>query len=146
MRRVLVLHGPSLSHLGRREPSIYGTATLRDVDDAVDVAARALDLAITSRQTNHEGALIDSLLSAADDGFVGVVLNAGAYAHSSLAIADAVRAIAPLPVIEVHLSNTAARDPERQRAVVGAACRGRIEGFGSTSYTLALQALSSLLA
>lgn len=146
MRRVLVLHGPSLSHLGRREPSIYGTATLHDVDDAIAVAGRSLALSTTCRQTNHEGVLVDALLSAADDGFVGVVLNAGAYAHTSLAIADAVRAIAPLPVIEVHLSNTAAREPERQRAVVGAACRGRIEGFGSTSYTLALQALASLLA
>jgi 3-dehydroquinate dehydratase-2 len=146
MRRVLVLHGPSLSHLGRREPSIYGTATLHDVDHAIDVAGRSLALSTTCRQTNHEGVLVDALLSAADDGFVGVVLNAGAYAHTSLAVADAVRAIAPLPVIEVHLSNTAAREPERHRAVVGAACRGRIEGFGPTSYTLALQALSSLLA
>jgi 3-dehydroquinate dehydratase-2 len=146
MKRVLVLHGPSLSHLGRREPGVYGTATLRELDDAIAAAARALGLDATCRQSNHEGALIDALLAASDEGFCAVVLNAGAYAHTSLAIADAVRAVAPLPVVEVHLSNTAAREPERQRSVVGAACRGRIEGFGAASYTLALHAVSTFVA
>jgi 3-dehydroquinate dehydratase-2 len=145
MTRVLVLHGPNLGHLGRREPAVYGTTTLQQIDDALVNTGAALGLAVTCRQSNHEGALIDALLAAGDDGFGGVVLNAGAYAHTSLAIADAVRAIAPLPVVEVHLSNTAAREPERHNAVVGAACRGRIEGFGPGSYTLALHALSTLL-
>jgi 3-dehydroquinate dehydratase-2 len=145
MKRVLVLHGPSLGHLGRREPAIYGTTALSEVDESLAGAGSSIGLVVVCRQSNHEGALIDALLAAVDEGFAGVLLNAGAYAHTSLAIADAVRAISPLPVIEVHLSNTAAREPERQRAVVGAACRGRIEGFGPASYTLALQALSTLL-
>ena len=146
MKRVLVLHGPSLGRLGRRETAIYGTKTLRELDEGLGDVGAAMGLAVTSRQSNHEGVLIDAILAADDEGFVGVVLNAGAYAHTSLAIADAVRAIAPLPVVEVHLTNTAGREPERQRAVVGAACRGRIEGFGAGSYTLALHAISTLLA
>ncbi|MBM4280779.1 MAG: type II 3-dehydroquinate dehydratase [Deltaproteobacteria bacterium] len=144
-RRVLVLHGPSLSHLGRREPSLYGTASLADVDDAVIAAGADCGVVVVCRQSNHEGTLIDWLLGAEGEGFGGVLLNAGAYAHTSLALADAVRSIAPLPVVEVHLTNTAARDAERQRALVGAACRARVEGFGAASYVVALRGLAGLL-
>ncbi len=93
-------------------------------------------------QSNHEGSIIDALIDALTTRAAGVVLNAAAYAHTSLAIADAVRAVAPLPVIEVHLSNTVAREPMRRRALVGAACLGRIEGLGAEGYCLALRALA----
>ena len=140
---VVVLHGPNLAALGWREPAVYGTMTLAEVDAAIVEAAGELGLAVRIDQSNHEGALVDAVLDAR--GAFGVVLNAGAYAHTSLALADAVRAIAPVPVVEVHLTNTAARadDPLRARSVVGAACRGRIEGFGANSYVLALHALQA---
>lgn len=144
--RVVVLHGPNLNLLGTREPSLYGRASLSDLDDQVRAAAAALDVQVECFQSNHEGALIDRLHAAAADGTDGVLLNAGAYAHTSLALADAVRAIEPLPVVEVHLTNTAAREPERRRAVVGEACAGRIEGFGFASYSVGLRALLTLLA
>ncbi len=143
---LLVLHGANLSHLGRREPALYGTATLADLDARMVSHAASLGVRAVARQSNHEGDLIDWLLAAADEGFAGVVVNAGAWAHSSLAIADAVRSIAPLPVVEVHLSNTVARDDARHVAVVGAACRGRIEGFGPGSYLLAIEALVAIVA
>lgn len=145
--RVLVIHGPSLSLLGRREPAVYGAQSLDDVDGALRKEAEALAIGLWILQTNHEGAIVDALLQAAtaDEPASGVVLNAAAYAHTSLAIADAVRAIAPIPVVEVHLSNTAARalsEPMRGGVVVGAACLGRIEGLGVEGYLLALRALA----
>lgn len=140
---VLVLHGPNLSLLGRREPALYGTTTLAQIDRGLREDARGLGLRVRCRQSNHEGALIDALVAAVDDGTAGVLLNAGALAHTSLALADAVRAIAPLPVIEVHLTNTAARD---RPALVGAHCRARVEGFGARSYGVALRALAEVLA
>jgi 3-dehydroquinate dehydratase-2 len=140
----LVLHGPNLSALGTREPAVYGRTTLREIDAALRVEGRRLGLRVRSRQSNHEGVLIDELL-ASPRAAAGVLLNAGAYAHTSLALADAVRAIA-IPVVEVHLSNTAAREQARHAAPVGAACVGRIEGFGPHSYLLGLSALHALLA
>lgn len=140
---VLILHGPSLSHLGRREPHLYGTATLAEIDRALVKQGRALGVRVRCRQSNHEGVLIDALLAAVDGGTAGVLLNAGALAHTSLALADAVRAIAPLPVIEVHLTNTASRD---RPPLVGAACLARVEGFGASSYRIGLAALAEVLA
>jgi 3-dehydroquinate dehydratase II len=142
--RLLVLHGPSLNLLGRREPDLYGDKTLDEVDAALRALAGELGVEVACKQSNHEGELIDRLHRAASD-HAGVLLNAGAYAHTSLAIADAVRAIAPLPVVEVHLTNTAARGGERLRCPVGAACRARVEGFGWRSYPLALRALFDLV-
>jgi 3-dehydroquinate dehydratase-2 len=148
--RVLVIHGPNLSLLGRREPAVYGTQTLADVDTLVRAEAAALGVALTILQTNHEGAIIDALIDAATTSpspVDGVILNAGAYAHTSLAIADAVRGIAPVPVVEVHLTNTAARalsEPLRAGVVVGAACAARVEGLGAEGYVLALRALRAL--
>jgi 3-dehydroquinate dehydratase II len=140
---VVVLHGPSLSLLGTREPALYGTATLAELDKAIAREAALLGLAVRARQSNHEGVIIDELIAAAADPDVaGVVLNAGAYAHTSLAIADAIRAIAPLRVVEVHLTNTAGREGSRRRAVVGAAAWGRIEGLGPAGYALAVRALA----
>ncbi len=142
---MLVLHGPNLARLGRREPALYGTTSLADVDSAVVALGASLGFAVTSLQSNHEGALIDALGVAADDGTAGILLNAGALAHTSLALADAVRSIAPLPVVEVHLTNTVGRDAARHPAVVGAACVARVEGFGAVSYLLGLRGLHALL-
>ena len=115
---------------------------MADLDDALRAEAAALGVAVRIIQTNHEGVIIDALIEAAAASAQGVVLNAAAYAHTSLAIADAVRAVAPLAVLEVHLSNTAARGDVRRRAIVGEACLGRIEGLGADGYLLALRALA----
>lgn len=138
---VLVLNGPNLNFLGRREPQIYGRTTLTDV---IDELRRRYDgtLVIDHLQSNHEGVLIDRLQAAADEpNLLGVVLNAGAYTHTSVALRDAVSSIAPLPVVEVHLSNVQAREDFRQRSLIGAVCRGVIAGFGTDSYRLAVEAL-----
>lgn len=138
---VLVLNGPNLNFLGRREPQIYGHTTLTDV---IDELRRRYDgtLIIDHLQSNHEGVLIDRLQAAADEpNLLGVVLNAGAYTHTSVALRDAVSSIAPLPVVEVHLSNVQAREDFRHRSLIGAVCRGVIAGFGTDSYRLAVEAL-----
>jgi 3-dehydroquinate dehydratase, type II len=138
---VLVLNGPNLNFLGRREPQIYGHTTLTDV---IDELRRRYDgtLVIDHLQSNHEGVLIDRLQAAADEpNLLSVVLNAGAYTHTSVALRDAVSSIAPLPVVEVHLSNVQAREDFRQRSLIGAVCRGVIAGFGTDSYRLAVEAL-----
>lgn len=139
---VLVLNGPNLNFLGRREPQIYGHTTLTDV---IDELRRRYDgtLVIDHLQSNHEGVLIDRLQAAADKpNLLGVVLNAGAYTHTSVALRDAVSSIAPLPVVEVHLSNVQAREDFRHRSLIGAVCRGVIAGFGTDSYRLAVEALT----
>ena len=138
---VLVLNGPNLNFLGRREPQIYGHTTLTDV---IDELRRRYDgtLVIDHLQSNHEGVLIDRLQAAADEpNLLGVVLNAGAYTHTSVALRDAVSSIAPLPVVEVHLSNVQAREDFRHRSLISAVCRGVIAGFGTDSYRLAVVAL-----
>ena len=138
---VLVLNGPNLNFLGRREPQIYGRTTLTDV---IDELRHRYDgtLIIDHLQSNHEGVLIDRLQAAADEpNLLGVVLNAGAYTHTSVALRDAVSSIAPLPVVEVHLSNVQAREDFRHRSLIGAVCRGVIAGFGTDSYRLAVEAL-----
>ena len=139
---VLVLNGPNLNFLGRREPQIYGRTTLTDV---IDELRRRYDgtLVIDHLQSNHEGVLIDRLQAVADEpNLLGVVLNAGAYTHTSVALRDAVSSIAPLPVVEVHLSNVQAREDFRHRSLIGAVCRGVIAGFGTDSYRLAVEALT----
>ncbi len=138
--RVLVLSGPNLDRLGTREPSIYGTATLADVHRAVEEAARAERAEVVCRQSNHEGDLVTWIGRAKDDGFDGIVLNAGAYTHTSIAILDAIKASA-VPTIEVHLSNPDAREPFRRRSRIAPACLGRVSGFGLASYVLGLLGL-----
>ena len=148
MRAILLLNGPNLSRLGRREPAVYGMTTLAEIEARVVALGLELGAQVTTLQSNHEGALIDRVLAAADDGPLradGIVMNAGAFAHTSLAIADAVRSIAPLPVVEVHLSNTVAREAFRHVALLGAAAKGRVEGFGPLSYELGLRAVLGLL-
>ena len=139
---VLVLNGPNLNFLGRREPQIYGHTTLTDVIDELRRRYNGT-LVIDHLQSNHEGVLIDRLQAAADEpNLLGVVLNAGAYTHTSVALRDAVSSIAPLPVVEVHLSNVQAREDFRHRSLIGAVCRGVIAGFGTDSYRLAVEALT----
>lgn len=139
----LVLHGPNLNLLGTREPGVYGRVTLAEVDRLVRERGRKLGLRVESRQSNHEGQLIDWLQGARKEGFLGIVFNPGAFTHYSVALRDAVAAI-DVPVVEVHLSNINAREEFRRHSVIAAAARGQISGFGPHSYLLGLEALLSL--
>ncbi len=142
---ILVLNGPNLNLLGQREPGIYGSTTLGQLEDLCGTWAADLGLDVSCRQTNHEGVLIDWLHAAEEGGFTGVILNAGGLSHTSVALLDAIKSIR-LPVVEVHLSNVYAREEFRHRSLIGAACRGSISGFGTGSYRAALVALHGVLA
>ena len=141
---VYVLNGPNLNMLGLREPSIYGRDTLADVEARVRRHAEKLGLGIEFRQTNHEGELVTWIQEARDNA-CGILLNAGALTHTSVAVLDALNA-AELPAIEVHLSNVFRREAFRHHSYVSLAAVGVICGFGPASYTLALDGLASLLA
>ena len=140
---VYVLNGPNLNLLGVREPEIYGTDTLDDIAGALEDRGRELGLGIDMRQSNHEGHLIDWLHEAQAEGARAVILNAGAFTHTSVALHDAVKAIS-VPVIEVHLSNPHAREPFRHTSFIAPAARGTIAGFGALGYQLALDAAARL--
>lgn len=128
--------------LGKREPGIYGTMTLDGIAAECRTAASELGLEIDFRQSNHEGDLV-TWIQEAGTASSGVVINAGAYTHTSIAIHDAIAAVAPTPVVEVHLSNIHAREPFRHKSLVAPHAMGMICGFGSLGYTLALQALAA---
>lgn len=138
--RCLVVHGPNLNLLGRREPEIYGVLTLAAVDRLIREHARLRGVRVECRQSNLEGQLIDWLHGAEREGFDGIVLNPGAFTHYSIALRDAVAAIAT-PVVEVHLSNIHAREPWRHHSVIAGVARGQVLGFGAVSYLLGLDAL-----
>ena len=140
---IFVLNGPNLNLLGLREPEIYGSDTLDDIAASLEDRGQALGLDIDMRQSNHEGHLIDWLHEAQAIGAQAVLLNAGAYTHTSVALHDAIRSITT-PVIEVHLSNPHAREEFRHLSWVGRAAKGTICGFGATSYLLALEAAALL--
>lgn len=138
-RKVYVLNGPNLNMLGTREPEIYGYETLDDIAERMEDEARRASVEIDFRQSNHEGHLIDWLHEANAETALAVILNAGALTHTSLALYDAIRSIT-VPVIEVHISNPAAREAYRHKSYVGMAAKGTIAGFGPMSYMLALEA------
>lgn len=136
--RIAIVNGPNLAHIGVREPHIYGANTW---DNLWEALAESFDgIEFSYYQSNQEGSLIDYLYQASQQGVDGIVLNAGAYTHTSIALLDAIRAIPP-PVIEVHLSNIYAREPYRHQSMIAAACVGSISGFGLDSYYLAVSAL-----
>lgn len=140
---IYILNGPNLNLLGRREPATYGSRTLADVEDLCQRTAAPLGLEISFRQTNHEGVLVDWIHEAADKAG-GIILNAGAYTHTSIAILDALRGVG-LPTIEVHLSNVFAREPYRHHSYPATVAVGVIAGLGPVGYGLALTALAGLL-
>lgn len=138
--RVLTLHGPNLDRLGKREPEVYGRQTLAEIEQNLRSVATSLGADLESRQSNHEGSLIDWIGGAQDEGFSGVLINPGAYTHTSWAIHDSIKG-AGVPVVEVHLSNPVAREEFRHHSCVAPACVGTVTGFGVRSYELALRAL-----
>jgi 3-dehydroquinate dehydratase-2 len=141
--KILILHGPNLNMLGTREPEIYGSMTLGDINTALMELGKEFEAELKCFQSNHEGVLIDALQEAktwAD----GVVFNPGGYTHTSVALRDAIAAIG-IPVIEVHLSNVYAREEFRHHSMISAVCKGKIVGLGWRSYMLALRALAEML-
>jgi 3-dehydroquinate dehydratase-2 len=139
---IFVLNGPNLNLLGTREPRVYGTQTLQDIGATMEQRAKALKLTLDVRQSNHEGVLVDWLHEAMAKASA-VIINAGGYSHTSIAIRDAVAALA-IPVIEVHLSNIYAREGFRRTSLLGQVTRGSIVGFGPLGYVLALDAAAQL--
>jgi len=139
---VFVLNGPNLNLLGTREPRIYGSQTLADIEAMLEQRAKSLKLKLDVRQSNHEGVLVDWLQEALAKASA-VIINAGGYAHSSIAIRDAVAAL-PIPVIEVHLSNVYAREHFRRQSMIAQVARGSVVGLGPLGYVLALDAAAHL--
>ena len=138
--KILVLHGPNLNLLGTREPDVYGSLTMDEINAKLVELGKSLGTEVKCQQSNHEGVLIDALQDArtwAD----GIVFNPGGYTHTSVALRDAIVAL-KIPVIEVHLSNVYAREEFRTKSLISAVCKGKISGLGWKSYTLALRALA----
>ena len=141
--KILILHGPNLNLLGTREPEVYGSMTLDDINEKMIALGKELGVDVTCQQSNHEGALIDALHDARTWAS-GVVFNPGGYTHTSIALRDAISAIV-IPVIEVHLSNVYAREEFRHTSFISAVCKGKVTGFGWRSYELGLRGLVDVL-
>lgn len=140
---IYVLNGPNLNLLGTREPEIYGSTTLDDIGAMLATRAEELGLSVDMRQSNHEGHLVDWIHEAQAEGARAVLLNAGAYTHTSVALHDAIKAV-KVPVIEVHLSNPHTREEFRHKSYVGMAAKATVAGFGALSYVVALEAAARL--
>lgn len=141
--KILVLNGPNLNLLGTREPHVYGTTTLAEIERDLTAAGAELGVTVECVQSNHEGVLIDRIQAALGDAD-GILINAGAYSHTSLALRDALAAVA-IPYAEVHLSNIFAREPERRHSMLAGGARAVLCGFGAPGYTLALRGLVAAL-
>ena len=141
--KILILHGPNLNLLGTREPEVYGSMTLNDINEKIIALGKELGAEVICKQSNHEGALIDALHDARTWA-AGVVFNPGGYTHTSVALRDAISAIV-IPVIEVHLSNVYAREEFRHVSFVSAVCKGKVTGFGWRSYELGLRGLIDII-
>jgi len=144
MNKILILNGPNLNLLGQRPDQHYGQMNLKDLETWLQKEAETLFLQAICKQSNHEGVLLDWIHASLEDGTTGLIINAGAYTHTSIALADALEVVS-YPVIEVHLSNIYAREPFRHHSMLAANVQGQISGFGPDSYLLALHALSRRL-
>jgi 3-dehydroquinate dehydratase-2 len=141
---ILVLHGPNLNLLGAREPDVYGHTTLADIDRELTSLASELGVTVNTFQSNHEGALIDHIHAAAGKGVAGILINPGAYTHTSIALRDALAAVA-IPAVEVHLTNIHARESFRRRSYIAPVTIAQVAGFGAAGYCLALRGLVARL-
>lgn len=137
--KLLVLNGPNLNRLGKREPDIYGAETLLDVEQKLQTIASESLVELFFYQSNSEGALIDKIHEVYDHGFDGIIFNPGAYTHTSIAIRDAIASV-DIPVIEIHISNIHSRESFRHTSLIAPVCIGQLSGFGTSGYELALQA------
>lgn len=145
--KILVIHGPNLNLLGTREPEVYGSVTMEEIDNSLKEAGQMLGVEVECFQSNHEGAIIDKISQArgsvsgkgSEDGFDAIIINPGAYTHTSIAIADAISGV-NIPTIEVHISNIYKREEFRQRSFIASVAVGQITGFGKDSYLLGLRA------
>jgi 3-dehydroquinate dehydratase-2 len=141
VKKIAILNGPNLNRLGKREPLVYGTATLKDLEKLVRAEARKLGVTVTFFQSNHEGALVDKLHALADRGIEGFIVNFAAYSHTSIALHDALKSTG-LPAIEVHISDISKRESFRQHSMTAGACVGMISGKGLPGYVEALHRLA----
>ena len=141
MKKIAILNGPNLDRLGKREPAIYGRATLKDLENMLRTEARRLGVSLTFFQSNHEGALIDKLGELADRRFAGIVINPGGLSHTSIALRDAIAGTG-IPAIEVHISDIHRREPFRRKSMTAGACAAMISGQGLPGYLLALRRLA----
>ena len=142
-KRILVIHGPNLNMLGRREPEVYGRKTLAEIDDDLKRRGEELGLAVETFQSNHEGAIVDRIQEAVEN-CEGIIINPAAYTHTSVAIRDALL-LHDVPIVEVHLSNIHKREAFRHHSMIGDVVTGRIAGFGADGYRLSLNGIASLL-
>jgi 3-dehydroquinate dehydratase-2 len=144
LNKILVIHGPNLNLLGQREPDVYGKTTLEEINRRLQKFAKSNRVELEIVQSNHEGEIVDTIGQANKRGFKAILINPAAYTHTSVAIRDAVAAVA-IPTVEVHLSNIYAREEFRHTSLIAPVCHGQVSGFGVTSYVLGLEAVIGLI-